>query len=70
MFNSENAQKKWAPLLDHADCAPIKDSYRRAVTATLLENQETALKEIRNAKSLKKEWGFYSQLRKKSHLIQ
>ena len=47
MFNSENAQKKWAPLLDHADCAPIKDSYRRAVTATLLENQETALKETR-----------------------
>ena len=47
MFNSENAQKKWAPLLDHADCAPIKDSYRRAVTATLLENQESALKETR-----------------------
>ena len=47
MFNSENAQKKWAPLLDHADCAPIKDSYRRAVTATLLENRETALKETR-----------------------
>ena len=45
MFNSENAQKKWAPLLDHADCAPIKDSYRRAVTAALLENQEKALRE-------------------------
>jgi hypothetical protein len=45
MFNSENAQKKWAPLLDHADCAPIKDTYRRAVTAALLENQEKALRE-------------------------
>ena len=45
MFNSENAQKKWAPLLDHSDCAPITDSYKRAVTATLLENQESALKE-------------------------
>ena len=40
MFNSENAQKKWAPLLEHSDCAPIKDPYRKAVTATLLENQE------------------------------
>jgi hypothetical protein len=45
MFSSENAQKKWAPLLEHSDCAPIKDSYRKAVTAVLLENQEKALKE-------------------------
>ncbi len=45
MFNSENAQKKWAPLLEHADCAPIKDPYRKAVTSVLLENQEKALRE-------------------------
>ena len=45
MFNSENAQKKWAPLLEHSDCAPISDPYRKAVTATLLENQEKALRE-------------------------
>jgi hypothetical protein len=45
MFNSENAQKKWAPLLEHSDCAPIKDSYRKAVTAVLLENQEKAMRE-------------------------
>ena len=45
MFNSENAQKKWQPLLDHSDVAPISDPYRRAVTAALLENQETAMKE-------------------------
>jgi len=49
MFNSENAQKKWAPLLDHSDCAPITDSYKRAVTATLLENQEKAMREERAA---------------------
>jgi hypothetical protein len=49
MFNSENAQKKWAPLLDHSDCAPITDSYKRAVTATLLENQEVAMREARAA---------------------
>ena len=47
MFNSENAQKKWAPLLEHSDCAPIKDSYRKAVTAVLLDNQEKALQEAR-----------------------
>ena len=39
------AQKKWAPLLEHSDCAPIKDSYRKAVTAVLLENQEKAIRE-------------------------
>ena len=45
MFNSEAAQRKWQPLLDHKDCAPISDPYRRAVTAALLENQEKAMKE-------------------------
>ena len=47
MFNSEHAQKKWGALLDHPDCTPIQDNYRRAVTATLLENQEKAMKEER-----------------------
>ena len=47
MFNSENAQRKWAPLLEHADCEPIKDNYRKAVTAVLLENQEKAMREER-----------------------
>jgi len=45
MFNSERAQQKWSALLDHSDCEPINDSYRRAVTAVLLENQEKALRE-------------------------
>ena len=40
MFMSEQAQQKWAPVLDHPDLPAIKDSYRRAVTAVLLENQE------------------------------
>ena len=47
MFNSEQAQQKWGALLDHPDCTPIKDNYRRAVTATLLENQEKAMREER-----------------------
>jgi hypothetical protein len=44
MFNAESDIKKWAPVLDHADAAPITDSYKRAVTAKLLENTEIALK--------------------------
>jgi len=47
MFNAEHLQEKWAPLLDYAGLEPIKDSHRRMVTAILLENQETALREER-----------------------
>ena len=32
--------KKWAPILEHDAVAPIKDHYRKEVTAVLLENQE------------------------------
>jgi len=32
--------KKWAPILEHDSVAPIKDHYRKEVTAVLLENQE------------------------------
>ena len=32
--------KKWAPILEHEGSAPIKDQYRKEVTAVLLENQE------------------------------
>jgi hypothetical protein len=45
MFNSEQLQEKWAPLLDYQGLDGIKDSHRRAVTAQLLENQERFLKE-------------------------
>ena len=47
MFNSENYQKKWAPILEHKDLPAIKDNYRKAVTAVILENQEKALREER-----------------------
>jgi hypothetical protein len=33
--------KKWALVLEHADLPEIKDPFRKAVTAVLLENQET-----------------------------
>ena len=47
MFNSENAQKKWQPILEHNDLPEIKDAHRKAVTAVILENQEKALAEER-----------------------
>ena len=45
MFQSEQLQEKWAPLLDYEGLDPIKDAHRRSVTAVLLENQEKFLKE-------------------------
>jgi hypothetical protein len=47
MYNQEYLQEKWAPLLDYEGLDAIKDSHRRMVTAVLLENQETALREER-----------------------
>ena len=42
---TEQALRKWKPVLDHSDMAAITDPHRRAVTATLLENQEKAIKQ-------------------------
>lgn len=47
MFNSEQLQEKWDPVLSHKDLPKIKDNYRRSITAVILENQEKALKEER-----------------------
>ena len=52
MFLNENLQQKWAPVLDHPDLAPIKDSYKRAVTSVLLENEEKVLREEGGGSSL------------------
>ena len=45
MFLSETYEKKWQPVLEHPDLPKIEDTYKRAVTATILENQERAAKE-------------------------
>ena len=47
MYNSENLQEKWAPVLEHTGLDNIKDNHRRAVTAVLLENQERFMQEER-----------------------
>lgn len=43
---------KWGPILEHSNFAPIKDEQRKAITATILENTEKALREDRTAVSL------------------
>ena len=48
MFNSEQLQEKWSPLLNHEGLDEIKDPHRKAVTAVLLENQERFLREERD----------------------
>ena len=45
MYLSEELQSKWGPVLDHEDLGAISDPHKRACTAILLENQETALRE-------------------------
>ena len=51
MYLSEQHTEKWAPVLDHKSLPEIGDSYRRTVTAVLLENQEIAMREQRSAES-------------------
>jgi hypothetical protein len=41
----ENLKNKWEPVLNCEGMEPIKDDYRKNVTAILLENQEKALRE-------------------------
>lgn len=41
----DHLEEKWTPILDHNDLEPIQDSYKRKVTAVLLENEEKALRE-------------------------
>ena len=48
MFNAEQLQEKWSPLLDYEGLDKISDPHRRMVTAVLLENQEKFQTEERN----------------------
>jgi len=47
MYLTEALEDKWSPVLDHEGLSKIKDPYRRAVTAIILENQEVAMAEER-----------------------
>jgi len=48
MYLTENLQEKWQPVLEHPDLPKIEDSYKRAVTTVILENQEKATREDRS----------------------
>jgi hypothetical protein len=45
MYLTEQLEQKWSPVLDHEGVGKIKDPYKRAVTAIILENQEKAMAE-------------------------
>jgi hypothetical protein len=47
MYKVEELSKKWAPVLDADNMPKIRDPYRRAITAVLLENQEKSCLENR-----------------------
>jgi hypothetical protein len=49
---STQLQEKWAPILDHKDAGEITDSYKKACTAVLLENQEQYLREASPSNSM------------------
>ena len=48
-MNRQDLLKKWQPILEHDSVPQIKDQYRKEVTAVLLENQEKALREEKQA---------------------
>ena len=43
MFLSEELKQKWQPILEHPELEAIKDPYKKAVTAMVLENQAQAM---------------------------
>jgi hypothetical protein len=47
MFNAEKIMEKWSPVLESKEAPEFKDSFRKQVTAQLLENTEKALQEER-----------------------
>lgn len=49
MAKVEQLMEKWAPVLNHASLSPINDLQRKQDTAVLLENQEKANREERQA---------------------
>jgi hypothetical protein len=49
MYLSEETLNKWAPVLDHPELEQIKDPYKKAVTAMVLENQQAAMDSERQA---------------------
>jgi hypothetical protein len=49
MYLTEQLQEKWQPVLEHPELEAIKDPYKRAVTALVLENQQQAMQSDRQS---------------------
>jgi hypothetical protein len=49
MFLTEELQQKWSPVLNHPELEAIKDPYKKAVTALVLENQQQAMAQDRQS---------------------
>ena len=47
MYLTEELQQKWNPVLEHPELSAIKDPYKKAVTALVLENQQQAMQSDR-----------------------
>ena len=45
MILNEQVQEKWKPILEHEELPNIDDTYRKSVTAILLENQEKMMRQ-------------------------
>jgi hypothetical protein len=45
MYLTEELQQKWQPVLEHPELEAIKDPYKKAVTALVLENQQQAMRQ-------------------------
>ena len=45
MYLTEELQQKWQPVLEHPELEAIKDPYKKAVTALVLENQQQAMQQ-------------------------
>lgn len=51
MYLSEDLYNNWKPVLENKNVPPIKDSYRKAVTTVLLENQKKWMQKNRDVLS-------------------
>jgi hypothetical protein len=49
LYKSDKLQKKWQPVLEHVDLPAITSSYKKAITAVVLESQQNEMAVARGA---------------------
>ena len=63
MYLTEELQKKWDPVLNHPELESIKDPYKKAVTALVLENQQQAMQQDARPYGLERSYCWWSNKR-------